>query len=71
MALSSKTINNIASAMTEDAIKFLHEDERYAEFMIEMLTEFVSVQLGTKDNELICELACCLMDRIYFTKSDL
>jgi hypothetical protein len=27
--------------------------------------------LVTQDTELTCELACCLMDRIYFTKSDL
>jgi hypothetical protein len=62
---SNQTIYNIASAMTDDAIEFIEKDERYADFMIEMLTEYVSENLKTKDNELICELGCALMDRIY------
>lgn len=71
MSLSSKTINSIASAMAEDAIDYIQKDERYADFMIDMLTEFVGEKLGTQDNDLICELGCCLMDRIYFKKSNL
>jgi transcription antitermination factor NusA-like protein len=71
MSLSGKTINNIASAMTEDAIDFIEKDDRWAEVMIEMLTDFVAEKLVTQDTELTCELACCLMDRIYFTKSNL
>jgi hypothetical protein len=68
MALSDKAIIGISRAISDDAIKFIHEDERYADFMIEMLTEFVADKLKTQDNELICELACCVMDNIFFTK---
>lgn len=71
MALSGKTINSIASAMTEDAIDFIEKDDRWAEVMTELLSDFVSDTLGTNDPELIIELSCCIMDRIYFKKSNL
>jgi hypothetical protein len=68
MALSDKAIIGISRAISDDAIKFIHEDPRYVDFMIEMLTEFVSEKLKTQDNDLICEIATCTMDNIFFTK---
>ena len=66
MALSSSAIHNIADAMKDEAINFIEADERYADFMIEMLTEFASMKLGSNDPELVCEVSCCMMDRIQF-----
>jgi len=68
MALSDRAIVGISRAISDDAIQFINADERYADFMMDMLTEFVSEKLKTKDNDLICEIATCTMDNIFFTK---
>lgn len=68
MTLSTKTVHNLASALTSDAIDYLHEDERYAEFMIEMIQDFLFAKMGQMNDELQIELTCCIMDRICFRK---
>lgn len=68
MTLSTNTVHNLASVLTSDAIDYLHKDERYAEFMIETLQDFLLTKMGQMNDELQIELACCIMDQICFHK---
>lgn len=64
MALSNKTIQNLAVAMTPEVIKFIYADERWTDFMMEMIPEAVATELKTEDYDLVAEIAMCIMDNI-------
>lgn len=69
MALSNKTVQELAKALASDVIKYIHEDERYAEFIIELISDGIQNSLGNVDEELKMELAFCIMERIYLTSA--
>jgi hypothetical protein len=64
MALSNSTIKNLSIALTPDVIKEIYSDERWIDFMMEILPEIVSDNLGSEDIDLITEISCCIMDNI-------
>lgn len=64
MALSSKTIQNLSIALTPEVIKFIYADERWVDFMMEMIPEAVATELKTEDYDLVAEIAMCIMDNI-------
>lgn len=68
MTLSTKTIHSLSAALADDAIDYIHQDERYAEFMIEMINDFLYEKMGKMDDILHVELACCIMDQMYLRK---
>lgn len=66
MTLSSKTINNLASAMVPEVIDYIYQDERWCEFMQEVIPDALQDKLGQIDEDLKFDLAMCIMDRICF-----
>jgi hypothetical protein len=64
MALSSKTIQNLAIALTSDVIDDIFTDERYVDLMMEVVPEIVAKHLQTEDTNLVLELSQCIMDNI-------
>lgn len=68
MALSDQTINNLASALTSEVIDYIYQDERWCDFMQEIITDALDDKLGPIDENLKYELAVCIMDRICFKK---
>ena len=64
MALSNSTIKNLSIALTPDVIKEIYSDERWIDFMMEILPEIVSDNLGSEDIDLIAEISICIMDNI-------
>jgi hypothetical protein len=66
MALSHQTINKLASALVPEVIDYIYQDERWCEFMHEVIPDALQEQLGEIDEELKFELAICIMDRICF-----
>jgi len=64
MALSNSTIKNLSIVLTPDVIKEIYSDERWIDFMMEILPEIVSDNLGSEDIDLITEISCCIMDNI-------
>jgi hypothetical protein len=64
MALSNSTIKNLSIALTPDVIKEIYSDERWIDFMMEILPEIVSDNLGSEDIDLITEISCCIMGNI-------
>lgn len=49
-------------------IEYIHEDERYAEFLMEIIPDAIQDKLGPISEELMNELPMCVMDRIAFRK---
>lgn len=64
MALSNSTIKNLSIALTPDVIKEIYFNERWIDFMMEILPEIVSDNLGSEDIDLITEISVCIMDNI-------
>jgi hypothetical protein len=67
MPLSNKTVNNLADALSQEVIDYIHEDERYAEFLMEMIPDAIQDKLGGDiDEDLKMDLSFCILDRICF-----
>lgn len=66
MALSYQTINRLASALVPEVIDYIYQDERWCEFMQEIVPDALQEQLGEIDEELKFQLAMYIMDRICF-----
>jgi hypothetical protein len=69
MALSHSTINKLASALVPEVIDYIYQDERWCEFMHEVIPDALQEQLGEIDEELKYELSVCIMDHICFKKA--
>ena len=64
MALSSQTTSNLASALVPEVIDYIYQDERWCEFMQEVIPDALQDKLGEVDEDLKFDLAMCIMDRI-------
>ena len=64
MALSNQTINNLADALVPEVIDYIYLDERWCEFMQQVVPDALKEKLGEVDEELQFDLAMCIMDRI-------
>lgn len=64
MALSAQTTSNLASALVPEVIDYIYEDERWCEFLHEIVPDALQHKLGPIDEDLKFELALCIMDRI-------
>jgi hypothetical protein len=71
MSLSTKSIQDIASALVPDVVKYIEEDSRYVDFMQEVIPDAIQSFLGNVDADLKFELSLCIMDSICFRKSNL
>lgn len=65
MALSNKTLCNLASALKDEVVEFIHADERYAEFMYQMITDAIKDKMGQMDEEVLSNLTFSIMDEIF------
>lgn len=68
MALSNQTISNLASALVPEVIDYIYEDERWCEFLHEIVPDALKDKLGEVDENLQFDLAMCIMDRITLKK---
>jgi hypothetical protein len=68
MTLSNKAIQSLAEVLAPEVIDYIHEDERYVEFMMEIIPDAIQDKLGSISEELMNDLPMCVMDRIAFRK---
>lgn len=66
--LSSSTIKKLGITLTEEVIDAIHSDERYIDFMMEMIPEIIMKKLGTEDIDLVTEIAMVTMDNIQLSQ---
>ena len=67
MALSNSTTQKLANALTSEVIDYIHEDDRWAELMMEVIPDAITDKIGDIDDDLRTELALCIMDKICIT----
>ena len=72
MALSNQTLQNLANALKPEVLNYIQEDERYVEFMMELIPDAIMFQLGTVKNDVLMDLSMIIMDKIsLYTGRDL
>ena len=64
MALSNKTCINLAKALQYEVCDYIREDERYMDFMMEMVGDAIIYKLGNVDSEVLTELAMVVIDML-------
>lgn len=64
MALSNQTVSKLADALSPEVIDYIFNDERWVDFMHEIVPDAVQDKLGDLDEDLMFELSVCIMDRI-------
>ena len=64
MALSNKSMNNIAKAIVQEVVEELFESDEWMEFLHTNIGGIIVDKLGQIDDEVLAELIMCTADRI-------
>jgi hypothetical protein len=64
MALSNQTISKLADALLHEVVAYIYEDQRWCDFVHEIIPDAVQDKLGDVDEDLKYELSMCIMDKI-------
>ena len=64
MALSQKTFNQLANTLTPEVINYIFEDEKWVDFLSQIVPEALREKLGELDFDLEMELVMAIADRI-------
>jgi hypothetical protein len=64
MALSTSTVQNLAKALSPEVAKYIYEDERYVEFLMELIPDAIQHCMGDVDPDVSIEISACIMDSI-------
>lgn len=66
MALSTRTTQNLATALSPEVIDYIMQDERWVDFLQEIIPDAIEHKIGGIDEDLKFELSLCIMDKISF-----
>ena len=61
---SNATLNQLANALVDDAIKYILEDERYVQFFQGIISDAIKDKLGDVEDEVLMELGAYIFERI-------
>ena len=64
MTLSTTTISQIADALKPEIIEHIYSNEKYAEFMQEMIISAIDAKMGEMDDDLLYDLGMTIFERI-------
>lgn len=64
MALSNKSMNNVAKAIVQEVVEELFESDEWIEFLHTNIGGIIVDKLGQIDDEVLAELIMCTADRI-------
>jgi hypothetical protein len=63
MALSDRTIQKLADVLTPEVIDYIYNDERWVEFLQEVIPDAITEKIGQVDGDILFDLSLCIMDR--------
>jgi hypothetical protein len=64
MSLSNATFNKLADALKSEVVSYIVQDERYVEFLMDMIPDAIQEKLGPMDDTVLYELSMCVMEKI-------
>ncbi len=68
--LSADTIQKLADALTDDAIKYLETDEEVIETLVSVIGRFLTDRMGQMDDTLLNELSFIIFDNFDITSNN-
>lgn len=68
--ISSKSLNKIAAALTPEVVEYIYNDERWTEFLIEMISDAVVDKMEQLDCDLHGELCYAISEHIGLSGGD-
>jgi hypothetical protein len=72
MKLSNKTYLNLAKALQDEVADYIRQDDRYIEFMMELVSDAIQSKLGTVHDEILMDLSLLSNRQIrYFSNQNL
>lgn len=69
--ISSKSLNKIAAALAPEVVEYIYNDERWDDFLIEIISDAVVNKMGQLDCELHGELCCAISEHIGLSGGDI
>ena len=64
MALSNTTYQNLAKALQYEVCDYIREDERYMDFIMEIVGDAIISKLGRLDSDVLVDLSMAVIDRL-------
>jgi hypothetical protein len=62
--LSDDTIQKLADALFDDAIKYIEYDEEFIETLVSIISRFLVDRMGQMDDNLLNELSVCIFEQM-------
>lgn len=64
MALSNSTISKLSDALLPEVVAYIYEDQRWCDFLHEIIPDAVQDKLGDVDEDLKFDISMVIMDKI-------
>ena len=64
MALSNRTVQSLSDALTPEVVDYIYQDERWVNFLHEVVPDAIISTLGQVDDEVLFDLSMCVMDSL-------
>ena len=70
MTLSNKTTRKLGIALTSEVIDYIYQDERWIDFMHEIIPDAIKEKIGNLNEDLLFELSLIVMENIHMKEYD-
>lgn len=70
MTLSNKTTRKLGIALTSEVIDYIYQDERWIDFMHEIIPDAIQEKIGNLNEDLLFELSLIVMENIHMKEYD-
>ena len=70
MTLSNKTTRKLGIALTSEVMEYIYQDERWVDFMHEIIPDAIQEKIGNIDTNLLFELSLIVMENIHLKAYD-
>lgn len=70
MTLSNKTTRQLGIALTSEVMEYIYQDERWIDFMYEIIPDAIQEKMGNLNEDLLFELSLIVMENIHLKAYD-
>ena len=70
MTLSHSTTKKLGIALTSEVMDYIYQDERWIDFMHEIIPDAIQEKMGNLNEDLLFELSLIVMENIHLKAYD-
>jgi hypothetical protein len=64
MALSNRAVQSLSDALAPEVVDYIYQDERWVNFLHEIIPDAIVSTLGQIDDEVLFDLSMCVIDSL-------